>query len=352
MPLSGPKLKKPQIARLVALAVVALMAAAIVGWSILWFAASRETGAVLTAWVNHEAQIGRNWNCPERRIGGYPFDIEITCANPQFHGSVLDATLAGSLRRFHATATIFRPGRVIANVEAPFVGKTSDGALDVALKWGSLNLEIEGGPDALTSFSIVGAGIEQRGIINGQDATAHIEALYASLTPTPERAQSSFDFQINLDNASVPALNSLLALIAPLSIALRGTMTQADVSLTGKLENRVEQWRVAGGKIDLKSAALSSGDAKLGASGALDLDGAHRIRGNLDATIAGLNPILSRLGIDPRLLTASSLLTSFFGNSTRGEGNGPGATHLPLKIADGWLSVGPIRTPVRLPPLY
>ncbi|MEJ0095297.1 MAG: DUF2125 domain-containing protein [Methylocella sp.] len=352
MPSKGLGPKKPQIARLVALSLAAILAAAIAGWSLLWFAASRKTDALLTAWMAHEAEAGRSWDCPERHIGGYPFDIEISCARLLFQGALPDATFTGSLGGFHAIATVFQPGRVIARMDSPFVGKTSDGALDFTLRWDNLNLEFEGKPEAPTRLSLGVERIALQGVIDGWDARGHAEGLQAALTPIQGRADAAIDFQINLNNASAPAIDNLLALKAPFSVALSGIMTQASFSNAGKLQDRIEQWRQAGGQIDLRAARLTSGEAKLDARGAVDLDYAHRIHGKLDAAITGFNPVLSRLGVDPRLLAAGSLLTGLLGNSTSNGAKDSGAVRLPLKIADGWLSVGPIRTPVRLSPLY
>ena len=55
--------------------------------------------------------------------------------------------------------------------------------------------------------------------------------------------------------------------------------------------------------------------------------------------------------VDPQILAASSLLTSFLRDSPA-KGDGPDSIRLPLRLSEGRVSIGPIRTPLRLPPLY
>ncbi len=336
----------------IAIVVVALLAAAVAGWSLLWSAAARKTGAVLDAWIENESQLGRVWTCPGRRIGGYPLDIEVSCADLQFHGEILDENFAGSLKGFRAVATVLQPDRVTLRMEPPFVGKTPDGDIDFQLAWNSLKVTIEGRPSALTRLSVDGDQFTVKGSAGALGAIdARAQSLQASIAPAPGGAEAALDFQIALDGAVIPALANPLGLDAPLNAALGGAILRADVSGAGTLPERIERWRVGGGRLDLKTAQLTSGASKISASGALDLDEGHRLRGKLDAAFEGVNPILLRLGVDPQVLAASSLLTRFLRNS-QDKAGAPDTTRLPLRLTDGWAWIGPIRTPVRLSPLY
>jgi hypothetical protein len=337
--------------RPIALAVCVALTAAVIGWSLFWYAAARQTSAVITAWIEHEAEFGRKWTCPERRVGGYPLDIEVSCANLRFEGSILDKNFAGSLHGFHAASAVLRPDRVTAKLEPPFAGKTPSGDLDFTLQWAGLTLTLEGQPDALGRVMLTGEQLSLKGSIAGLkalDSTA--QTVQASATPSPG-LDTGIDFDIALNGATIASLSNMLGLTAPLDAHVAGALTKADFSGAGTFAERVEKWRLGGGRLDLKSLHVTSGAAKFDAHGVLDLDAGRRPQGKLDTAFEGMNPILTRLGVDPRLLAAGSLLTSFLGNSP-GKASAAEATRLPLRIADGWVSIGPIRTPLRLPPLY
>ena len=145
------------------LTIVALLAAAIAGWSLVWSAAARKTGAVLDAWIENESQLGRNWTCSERRISGYPLDIEVSCADLQFRGEVFAENFAGSLGGFHALASVLQPDRVRLRLEPPFAGTTPDGDIDLRIEWSALNVALEGRPNALTRLSLDGAQLTVKG---------------------------------------------------------------------------------------------------------------------------------------------------------------------------------------------
>jgi len=349
----GLEPKKSLIASGPIIVVTAVVAAAIVGWSLFWYIASRKAEATLAAWMEREAQAGRSWICPDQRIAGYPLDIEVSCANPLFQGEILGRKFTGSLRGFRASAPLLRTDALIAELEPPFIAKTSDGAINAVLQWGSLGLELVGRPDVLSRASLIGEQITMQGTVGDIESLAGgLSNLTAYIVLPPGRQDSAYDFRLALNDASFPALDSRFGLQPPVSVTFGGTVTQADFINPGKLEDRLERWRVAGGKIDVKTLRLVSGTSTLEAHGGLDLDDEHRIRGNLNASITGLEPFLQQLGVDPGLIAAGSLVTNFLGKRAQGETGGGAHLPLPVTIANGWMSIGPIRTQVHFEPLY
>lgn len=83
----------------------------------------------------------------------------------------------------------------------------------------------------------------------------------------------------------------------------------------------------------------------------LGLDEAHRPAGHLDTSLAGFEPIARRFGLPLAGVQLGGLLSTLLGGHAAAPAP-PGAVQLPLVLADGRLSVGPFKTPVRLDPLY
>jgi hypothetical protein len=351
----GSKPKKSLIASGPITMIAALFAAAIIGWSLFWFVASRRAEGALATWIEHEAAAGRTWICPDRRVAGYPLEIEISCANPLFQAEILCRKFTGSLRGIRAATPLLRSDALIAELEPPFIAKTSDGAIDAVLQWGSLGLELVGRPDMLSRVSLLGEQITVQGTIGELEGVSGSASNVLAYVVSPPGAHDfAYDFRLAVNDASIPVLDARFGLQPPVSATLGGAATQVNFANGGRFEDRLEHWRAAGGKIDLRAVRLTSGTSTLEAHGDLDLDSEHRIRGNLAAAITGLEPVLQKLGVDPGLIAAGSLVTNILGKRGQGETEGASGAHLPLPISitDGWLSIGPIRSQVHFSPLY
>jgi Uncharacterized protein conserved in bacteria (DUF2125) len=114
------------------------------------------------------------------------------------------------------------------------------------------------------------------------------------------------------------------------------------------LQDFLENWRSANGHVDITTGWLTSGQMIFDATGGLDLDGQHRVNGKLDASFAGLDKAFRQLGVDPTLITAGQVLSGLL----RGGRGGTGRLNLPLTFSEGFLSIGPVRTQIQIPPLY
>lgn len=332
---------------------IASIIVACIGWSVFWNLASRKAEAVLTAWMAREASVGRNWICPERKIGGFPFEVEISCSNPAFQGESMGDEWTGTLKGFRATSPLLRPQSVLADFQSPFTLKTADGDVSVSLQWRNLSLSLEGEPSDFSRLAVFGEGASVEGTAEGATINANIGDFHASAIGQPV-ADRTYNFVLAANEVSIPALSERLDMRDPLNLRSDGVITQTNFAVGGKLDERIENWRKSGGHIDLTAARVSSGATKLEARGALDIDDEHRVRGRLNAAFTGLEPALRTLGVDPALITAGSLLTKFLSNAKRPESETDNAPQLPIPvtIADGWLAIGPVRTSIRFPPLY
>ena len=97
---------------------------------------------------------------------------------------------------------------------------------------------------------------------------------------------------------------------------------------------------------------LNKGDLKAEASGAVGLDDQHRLAGRLQAGLSGFGPLAEKLGIPLRAVEVGGLMAKLLNGSPLGAPADAGNVALPIILAGGNLSIGPVRTPVRLRPLY
>jgi hypothetical protein len=346
----GPETKRRLNAYSSLLPSIAVAMAVAIGWSVFWCVKSRAVAAALTAWTAHEAQLGRAWSCPNQKTGGFPFSVEISCANLHFQGEILGKTMTGTLRGFRATSPFLQTGSVLAQLEPPFAAKTSDDTVDIMVQWGELFLDLEGQPGALDRVTLAGNKIRLQRKIGGIDL---VEGTFGDVIGDfvlmQDRHDHAYDLMVSFKQGSIPALNSLMDTRLPIDMQVRGTISQVDLRGAETLQDFLENWRSANGHVDITAGSLTSGQIIFDAKGGFDLDGQHRVKGKLDASFAGLNKAFRQLGVDPALITAGQVLSGLLDGGQRG---GRGRMNLPLTISEGFLSIGPVRTQIQFPPLY
>jgi len=326
------------------------------GWSVFWFMAAHETESLLQAWIEREKSVDRIWTCPDRQIAGYPFKIEIVCENAAFAGEILGKQLSGSLKGVYVTASLFQPDQINALMEPPFQLRSQDGEGEIALHWDAMRVHLNGLPQDVTAISIDGADVSLQGGIKGLGALAgRAGSVSSTVASVPERrAEDAYSFNLDLGNASIPVLDPLLGSAPPDAIKLDGTVTKADFRLGGTIAERLDHWRQAGGRLEVREASVTRGATKIAAHGALQLDDQHRPQGQLEGEFAGAEPLLRRFGINPAIVGAGSLLSSLLGGSKPNTAatNSLPSLHLPVTLRYGLIAVGPVKTSLAIPPLY
>jgi hypothetical protein len=321
-----------------------------IGWSIFWYVSATITGREIGVWIKREAQNGRDWTCPERSVGGYPFRIEITCKNPTFSGPAAGIPVAGKLAGIHLVAQIYNPKLIIGEADGPFdFILTQDGTRTTA-NWKLMQISVRGVPDALQRTSFIADQIAVSVTSsNGRAFSGRADNLQIHLRRGAED-QHAFDFAVTSTNTVSADLDSATGIDAPATLQVYGTVTQAETIGGGTIPQLLERWRTAGGSLVLDNAAIVKGSLNAQGTGTLHIDGTHRLDGRLDLTASGLAPVLQRYGIAPQLLDIGGLIGGLL--TGRAPAQGAGQIRLPLTFDHGQLGLGPVRSLALLPPLY
>jgi hypothetical protein len=321
-----------------------------IGWSIFWYVAATITGREIGEWIKREAEDGRNWTCPERSVGGYPFRVEIGCKNPSFSGPAAGIPIAGKLTGIRLVAQLYAPKLVVGEAEGPFDLTLPQDGSHTNVNWKLLQISVRGGPDALQRASLVADGIElNSSIANGRAFSGRADNFQIHLRRGAEE-QHAYDFAITATNTASTDLDNATGITAPATLQANGTVTQADSIGGGTIPQLLERWRTAGGSLVFDNAAIAKGSLNAQGTGTLRIDGTHRLDGRIDLTASGLAPVLQRYGIAPQLLDIGGLI----GGLLTGRTPAPGAGQLRLALTfdRGQLGLGPIRGLALLPPLY
>lgn len=333
---------------------VGLLAAAL--WSGAWWLASRQAEAGLDAWLRAEAGRGRDWTCPGRAVEGYPFAVRLRCTKPAFHGEVAGRLSSGSLDALRAGVAIGRPRTVQLDLDGPLVLRAdADDGFKLLVSWAALRMTLGSLPGPFAAGAL---DAERLAVTlspdEAHDLNLRADHLAGEADPAASGEGGDEAWRFAAAGVSFPTFDALTGTPDPFAAEGSGVLHRADL-LAAPTAARLDEWRRAGGRLDLAALTLAKGGFGGQAAGVLMLDDGHRIAGRLDATLRGFGPLAQRFGIPVAGVKLGGLLSSLLGGRPPDPAPQPAggdAMRLQLTFADGHAAIGPIRLPVRLDPFY
>ncbi|MBL8575432.1 MAG: DUF2125 domain-containing protein [Hyphomicrobiaceae bacterium] len=340
---------KPRFSRRQIILVGAVIAVAVV-WSFAWLFLSGLINDRLGVEIDKLADRGIVIDCNQRQVGGFPFRVEIGCANPRV--DLLRTRTSGSIAGFRAVGLIYNPWHVIFEADAPLVA-TGNLGHRVEAKWTLLQSSVR---------------ILDRGMARGSLAADALDLVFRLPSETPLRFTASH-FESHVRPS--PAVSSGPGIDLDVSaLALKFTLAAGDYTIGPKEMSlsvdatahalprppyanaplAARQWVANGGKLDLKTATLDFGTARIDASGILTPDETGTLSGRLRLVAHGLDKLGTGgvLGLPEEM----SLLASGFMMFGKAEKQGDETVRvLQLVVDQGDVTLG--RLPLgSLPPLF
>ncbi len=270
-------------------------------WSGFWYWSTNTAESTMGAWRAREAEAGRIYNCATTEFGGYPFRIEVNCADP----SVDDRRIALSMRAHHLTAVsqVWDPTLVIGEIVAPLSVGPLGGAPAATMDWTLAQASLRGMPGAPQRLSIVVDNPRAVAPSGGPLAAADHMELHGRFAAESTPGHPALDLALDARHATAPALVSALGRLAPLASSGMDLSVVAvlhgvsDVSLK-PVEQQLREIQAADGRLDITSARLQQGELIAAATGALGLTARGTLSGDVRLTVVNLARLIPLLGID------------------------------------------------------
>ena len=316
-------------------------------WSIAWFVIRARTADGIDGWIGREAAAGRRWTCQDRAIAGFPFRIEVTCANLSLERTDVTAAFG----RVTIVSQVYRPAHVIAEAAGPL--RLAAGGTVVDGEWARLRASVITNAAGLDRAAFqVDAPKVNLSLPNGDRLALASRELESHLRPSPTRPEA-WDFSLAARGAAIPNLDALIGGTEPADLEAVLDITQAAVLPARPLAQEFERWRVAGGQVHLNRLTLAKGPRRAEASGLLELDAEHRPSGRIEAAAAGLGGVVGPLLNSPAAGLVGALLGAGRAAPAPREPGAPALRPLPpLVLAEGRVLLGPFPLPgIRLPRL-
>src|ERR1041384_4349733 len=107
---------------------LAFVVALAIAWSGFWYYAARAAQARIEDWQAQQARAGRSFSCGSQSVGGFPFRIEVRCADAAAELKDTQPPVALKLKEILVIAQVWDPKLLIAEFTGPLTAAASASA--------------------------------------------------------------------------------------------------------------------------------------------------------------------------------------------------------------------------------
>jgi hypothetical protein len=281
---------------------VVLIVVLAAGWCGLWYYAAAVADRSLAGWVEREAAAGRIYSCGSERISGFPFRIEVTCAEAAADLNSNQPPFAVAAKAITFTAQVYHPTLLVGEIASPLTVAVPGEPPSFTATWSLAQLSVSGLPPSPESFSVILDQPRLDRVDSGNSANAatlfvadHAE-MRGRVVGGSANDHPVIDAFVQFASARAPTLHPLVAepLRGNLDVVLRGFR---DLS-PKPWPDRFREMQAAGGSIELKSLRIERADATVVGNGTLTLNEHGRLNGVIQVAVVGVEHIVPLLGID------------------------------------------------------
>lgn len=274
----------------------AALAVFILAWSGAWVWARGEALSRMDAGVALLKRSGYDLGWKDRRLSGYPFRLNISLTEPYARdrsGWALEAPVLEGQAFMHAPTTW-----VIAAPQGLTFVRPQGGPVRVSGKLIRASLSHLTTAPPNVSFEGVGlsfqpaAGAQPFGLSAAERVEIHLRR-----APKEVGDEAGVWLMVKDGKAQLSGLLGRIAGNKPISIEWDGRMSKIDAFRGRDWREAVRAWTTAGGRMAVKRAGLTAGDAVIGAnSGSLGVGSDGRLTGVLDVSLRQAPRALDAMG--------------------------------------------------------
>ena len=283
--------------------VVLLIAAA--AWSGFWFYAASQVGVRADAWRAQEAKSGRNYDCANRTVAGFPFRLEIKCEGASVtlvSQTASNVPFTARLGEILVVAQIYDPKLVIDEFKSPASIAIPEQS-PLRVNWSKGRASVVGLPAVPQRGSLVfdDAAIDR---VNANSiavpvARAKHAELHGRLADGSPANNPVIETVLQLNDGSVQGVHPVLA--EPFNADIRARLSGLKDFAPKPWPERFREIAAAGGKVEILQSRVQQGEMIAVAAGTLMLNADGYLDGELQMTVTGLARIVPALGIEKLL---------------------------------------------------
>ncbi len=283
-------------------AAIAVMVVVTLGliWSWLWYYTAAIADRTLAGWVERETVAGRLYSCASQTLGGFPFRIEVRCADAVAEVNSQRPPFTVRAKDVLVTTQVWHPTLMVSDITGPLTYADSDQPPSLIADWSRAQVSVLGPPPDPQSvaFKLANVHLDRSGA-SGDAATlfkADRADIQGRIIDGSARNNPVVEAVLHVVAAAAPTLHPATA---------QPTNADIDVVLRGFKDLSAKPWSVhfhemqaAGGNIEIKYLRLAQGGAIILGTGTLTVNAQGKLDGLVRVAVIGVEQIVPLLGID------------------------------------------------------
>jgi hypothetical protein len=313
-----------------------LLLIGIVAWSGFWFWARGEAQSRIDAAVADLQRAGYAVTWKERTLGGYPFRMDVTFTD---FSAREPSGWAITTPRLEAEAFMHAPGHwmVAAPQGLTFVRPVGGPVLVKATNLRASLTNLDKRPPSFSFQAVKPAFEPQPGAQPFALSSADLVEFH--LRPGPDDEGGVFA-EVKNGKARLSGLLGSIAGEKPVSLTWNSTLSKMSAFEGKTWPDAVRHWTAAGGRMNVREAGLTAGDALVGAkAGALSVGSDGRLSGALDVTLRQAPRALGVMGDTGVIPQPNAEAARAVAQARQGPGEAATAT---ITFQAGQTTLGPV----------
>jgi hypothetical protein len=266
----------------------------VVAWTVGWIWLRGEARARMDQGVTDLRAMGYDITWKDRQITGFPFRFNVTLTEARVRepsGWGLEAP------RLESEARMLAPGNwIVAATEGATFIRPVGGPVHVNGK--AIRVSLTHLTETPPRFSFEGLGLTFQAAAGAQPfALQSADRVEFHLRGNKALDEGLVSFKVDNGKARLAGLFGRIAGERPISISWTATLTKIAAFQGSNWPSAVRRWIGAGGRMNVRQAGVTAGEAVLGAnSGSLTVDSSGRLAGVLDVTLRQAPRALTAMG--------------------------------------------------------